>query len=168
MTNLQRRSRVACPKTDSSELFRSFEYGWIKGNVPTSIVYSKELAEFLEQGIDLTTLEVDGLQHVSKWHLSSAIVGADGAVTEFLLVQDAEVEVQLAEEMPMTVIPGSYYVRFERSGSGWFVRRRCVYQWQFTDDEEMLELNYVKMYRKLEVKPSSRYFENRIYELFDD
>lgn len=168
MTYAQRRSVVSCPRSDASGIFRSFEHGWIKGFIPASIVYSKELAEFMEDGIELTTLEADGLEYVSTWRLCHAIVSADGMVKEFLLFQDADEEVQLTKGGAPILAPGSYFVRFERGDNRWYVRRRCVYEWQYSDDEEMLELNYVKMYRKLEVKPSSRYFENRIYELFDD
>ncbi|MBI3889184.1 hypothetical protein HY312_01220 [Candidatus Saccharibacteria bacterium] len=166
MTDRPRRSFVCKPETDKSGLFRTFEHGLISGKVPSSIEYSKELAEFLKNGIELTTLEGDGLVYTSKWYLSSAIVGADGTVKEFLLKQNADENVQLVESMPPLKIRGSYYVRFERE-VGWVARRRCVYLRQLSADEEILERNYVKMYRELEVKPYSRYFDNRIYELFD-
>lgn len=166
MTYPQGRSEVSCARTDNSGLVRSFEHAWIKGDVPSSIVYSKELSEFMEDGIELTTFEVDGLKYESIWRLCHAVVDAKGVVREFLLTQNADESVQLADDMPTIVIPGSYYVRFERRNI-WQVRRRCVYLWEFGAADETLELNYVKMYHKLEVKPSSRYFENRIYELFD-
>ena len=162
MTIIRRRSRVINPRTDKSGLLRSFQQGIIETVLPGSIEYSKDLADYFGNGVDIRILEVDGRHYTSCWHLDDAIIRNDGRLSEFLVVQGADESFE-AGGVGWSV-QGFYYLRFYPGHGGWTADRQCVYQWD-GGDVDSLEDKHIAMRRKLEVNTYSPYFSRLIYPL---
>lgn len=152
--------RAFSGQSDQSGLLRSFE-NIVYGEIPGTITDSKELRDYLTNGIMLTL----NFSEESTWYLLDAIVDGNG-ISEFLVSRNATEEFFSDNSEEGMLIKGTYFLRFRRGAmvGDWLPSCQCVYYWEGVEANDRLEDNYIAMRRKFGEDPYG-YWLRKVYAM---